>query len=188
MISRTFALALGALALATVAAAQSTAAASAAGPYDDILAALPATQRAAATVIKWKADFTYETLKQGTNRLVCYDQSGWPLQYAYSIECTSIANLPRVAQNYKFEAVGDRPKRNALVAEAEKNGTRVKPEYGSIWYHLYGPDKEHQLRHATVALPDATAASTGLAVSAAGGGAWLMDAGTSGAHLMLPGE
>ena len=26
-----------------------------------------------ATVIKWNSDFTYETLKKGTSRMVCYD-------------------------------------------------------------------------------------------------------------------
>ena len=35
---------------------------------DTPLLAAPANQRAAATVIKWKADFTYDTLRKGTNR------------------------------------------------------------------------------------------------------------------------
>ena len=40
-------------------------------------ALLPAPRqlKEGATVIKWKADFTYETLKKGTNRMVCYDRS-----------------------------------------------------------------------------------------------------------------
>ena len=42
------------------------------------LAAAPRQMREGATVIQWKADFTYETLKKGTNRLVCYDRSGEP--------------------------------------------------------------------------------------------------------------
>ena len=45
-------------------------------PYATIVAAAPANQRAEATVIKWKPDFTYDTLKKGTNRTVCYDLSG----------------------------------------------------------------------------------------------------------------
>ena len=36
----------------------------------------PAQQKDGATVIKWKSDFTYDTLRKGTNRLVCYDRSG----------------------------------------------------------------------------------------------------------------
>ena len=97
----------------------------------------------AATVIKWKPDFTYDTLKKGTNRLVCYDRSGFPEQQAFFVQCTSVANLDRVAQNLKFEAAGDKSKTQAMLDAAEKDGTRVKPEYGSVWYHLMGADREH---------------------------------------------
>ena len=63
-----------------------------------------------ATVIKWKPDFTYEVLKKGTSRMVCYDLTGWPGERPFSVECTSSeANLPRVAQNRKFAAMGGRP-------------------------------------------------------------------------------
>jgi hypothetical protein len=39
------------------------------------LSAAPARLAKDATVIKWKADFTYDTLKKGTNDLVCYDRT-----------------------------------------------------------------------------------------------------------------
>src|SRR5262245_48186602 len=73
---------------------------------DTPLLAIPANLREAATVIKWKKDFTYDTLKKGTNTLVCYDRSGFPGQQPYSVECTALGNLPRAAQNLKFEALG----------------------------------------------------------------------------------
>ena len=184
---RTIAIVLGTLALATSALAQAPAMPPA-GPYDNILAAAPANQRADATIIKWKPDFTYDTLKKGTNRMVCYDRSGFPGQAAYSIECTSLANLDRVAQNLKAEATGDKAKSEAMLTDMEKNGTRVKPEYGSVWFHLSGADKDHTRGHMTVALPGATTASTGLPDKPATGGAWIMNAGTSTAHLMVPGE
>src|ERR1700751_5324450 len=92
--------------------------------------AIPANARDAATVIKWKPDFTYDTLRKGTNRWVCYDRSGFPEQQPFSIECTSIANLDRVAQNMKAEALGDKAKTQAALDEMEKNGSRVKPEFG----------------------------------------------------------
>src|ERR1700688_354447 len=110
---------------------------------DKALLAAPANMRDGAAVIKWKADFTYDTLRKGTNRLVCYDRTGLPEQQPFSIECTSIANLDRVAQNLKFESGGDKVKTQALLDAAEKDGTRVKPEYGSVWYHMLGPDREH---------------------------------------------
>ena len=184
---RTIAIVLGALSVSAGALAQAPAAA----PTDPIAAAVaaaPANLREGATVIKWKPDFTYDTLRKGTNRLVCYDRSGFPEQQAFSIECTSIANLDRVSQNLKFEAVGDKAKTQAMLDAAEKDGTRVKPEYGSVWYHLMGPDRAHPRSHITVAVPGATTQSTGLPENNKQGGVWIMNAGTTTAHIMTPGE
>lgn len=158
---------------------------------DKALLAAPAQLRNQATVIKWKtADWTYDTLRKGTNRLVCYDRSGFPLHPAFSVECTMDANMNRAAQNYKFEAAGggDRAKTQALLDAAEKDGTRVKPEFGSVWYHLEGPDQASARTHFTIAVPGATQATLGLPETGRGGGVWIMNAGTSTAHLMTPGE
>src|SRR5580698_4212843 len=105
---------------------------------DKALLAAPGQLKAGATVIKWKADYTYDTLKKGTNKLVCYDKSGMPAAQPFMVECTSLENLPRVAQNMKFEATADKGK--AEFEAAEKDGTRVKPEFGSVWYHVMGAD------------------------------------------------
>jgi hypothetical protein len=154
------------------------------------LLAAPANLRDAATVIKWKPDFTYETLKKGTSRLVCYDRSGLPSQQPFSIECTSVANLDRVAQNLKLEAAGagDKIKTQALFDAAEKDGSRLKPEYGSVWYHMQGADREHARVHMTIAVPGATTQSIGLPDNNKQGTVWIMNAGTTTAHLMTPGE
>ena len=153
-----------------------------------VMAAPAGALRDQATVIKWKADFTYTTLRKGTNRAVCYDRSGQPEQQAVMSECTSLGNLDRAAQNMKFESGGDRMKTQALLDAAEKDGTRVKPEFGSVWYHLMGADKDHLRTHMTIAVPGATAASMGLPDNNRAGGVWIMNAGTTTAHLMTPGE
>ena len=176
-------LVLGVMAVSTSALAQAPADA-----LDKALTAAPANLREGATVIKWKPDYTYETLRKGTNRLACYDRSGFPLQQPFSIECTSIANLDRVAQNMKAEALGDKAKSEAMLDAAEKNGTRVKPEFGSVWYHVSGADKDHTRQHVTIAVPGATPQSLGLPDNAKQGGVWIMNAGTTTAHLMTPGE
>jgi hypothetical protein len=154
------------------------------------LLAAPAALRETATVIKWKGDNTYDTLKKGTSRLVCYDQSGAPAQQPFSVECTSVGNLERKAQNRKFEAMADRAARTAALAAAEKDGTRIKPEFGSVWYAVEGPDQAQAHAHMTLAVPGATKQSLGLPDNPkeANGGIWIMNAGTSTAHLMVPGE
>jgi hypothetical protein len=152
------------------------------------LAAAPRQMKEGATVIKWKADNTYDTLKKGTNRLVCYDRSGEPGQQPFAVQCTSLANLDRVAQNRKFEAMTDKTARQAALDAAEKDGTRVKPEYGSVWLTMNGPDQARARIHTTIAVPGATAQSTGLPDNNRQGGAWIMNAGTSTAHIMTPGS
>ncbi|HEY2904437.1 MAG TPA: hypothetical protein VGJ29_00955 [Vicinamibacterales bacterium] len=155
---------------------------------DRALAAAPRQMKEGATVIKWKADNTYDTLRKGTNRLVCYDRSGEPGRAAFAVQCTSIANLERVAQNRKFEAMADAAERKAALEKAEKDGTRVKPEFGSVWLDMNGPDQEHAHIHTTVAVPGATSQSLGLPDNPRQGGTWIMDAGTTTAHLMIPGS
>ena len=79
-------------------------------------------------------------------------------------------------------------KKQEMLDAAEKDGTRVKPEYGSVWYHMLGNDREHARPHMTIAVPGATTQSTGLPENNKQGGVWIMNAGTSTAHIMTPGE
>ena len=130
--TRQLLIAFGAVAIATSAFAQAN------PEVDKALLAAPPQAKEAATVIKWKADGTYDTLKAGTNNIVCYDQSGQPTEQPFSVQCTSKANLDRVKQNKKFEMEPDREKRAAAIAAAEKDGSRVKPEYGSVFWNFAG--------------------------------------------------
>jgi len=156
---------------------------------DKALLAAPAQLRGQATVIKWNtSDWTYTTLRKGTNNVVCFDKSGLPGQQAFSIECTSMGNLDRAKQNMKFESEPDRAKRQAAIDAAEKGGTRAKPEFGSVWYHLMGADQASARTHFTIAMPGATAQTANIPDKPRQNGIWLMDAGTSGAHVMTPGE
>ena len=155
---------------------------------DKALMAAPANMKKDATVIKWKSDFTYDTLRKGTNKMVCYELSGLTIHQPFMSECTSIANVDRQAQNLKIESIKDAKARAAAFEEAEKNGTRVKPEFGSVWYHVMGADAEHIRTHMTIAVPMATTKTLGLPETGAQGGVWIMNAGTTTAHLMTPGE
>jgi len=170
------------LALSAAAFAQSQA------EIDKALLPAPRQLKADATVIKWKPDFTYETLKKGTNKLVCYDRSGQPGQQPFAVECTSLANLDRVAQNLKIEATTDKKDLRAAFEKLEKDGKWIKPEFGSLWIHMSGADQATARMHTTIAVPGATTQTLGFPDNGRGGGVWIMDAGSSEAHLMTPGS
>ena len=175
---------LGLLAVSSSAYAQATA-----EIIERALAAAPGRAREGTAVIKWNPDHTYETLKEGTNRLVCYDRSGEARRRPFAVQCTSVANLDRVAQNRRFRAETENAEAlQAMLDEAEANGTRVKPEFGSLWISMNGPDQAGAGIHTTIAVPDATTESLGLPDNPRQGGAWIMNAGTSTAHVMTPGR
>ncbi len=155
---------------------------------EQALAAAPRRAREGATVVKWAADYTYTTIKEGTSELVCYNRADERDRQPFAVQCTSKMNLDRVAQNRRFHAEStDAAGERALVAAAAANGTRVKAEYGSPFISLNGADQASAGRHMTIAMPGATAASTGFPDSRDQGGAFIMAAGTSEAHLMTPG-
>jgi len=189
---RMLAVLLGVAAASVIALAQAPAQSSAPmdPALDKALAPAPRNLKDGATVIKWHPlpDMGYDTVRKGTNRLVCFDRSGDPGKQPFSVQCTSIANLDRVAENRKFEAMTDKAARDAAMEAAEKNGTRVKPEFGSVWLTMQGADREHARIHTTVAVPGATTKTIGLPEDNKQGGIWIMNAGTSTAHLMTPGS
>src|SRR6188472_4230496 len=175
---------LGALALTAGVFAQTPA-----GNFDVALSAAPANMKDGAMVIKWKADGSYDTLRPGTNTLVCYDQSGEPSEQPYSAQCTSKTNIERVKQNKIYEAkIADRTAREAALTELEKRGQRVKPEFGSVFYTRSSKDATTTRTHITIAVPGATTATLGLPDNNKMGGAYIMGAGTLGAHIMTPGS
>lgn len=181
---RVILLALGLTALTSAAYAQSNA-----ELIEEALAAAPGRAREGAAVIKWNADHTYETLKEGTNTWVCYHRSDESRRPPFAVQCTSTGNLERVAQNRKFRAdSADADAEGAMLAAAEEDGSRVQPEYGSLFISMNGQDVASAGTHTTIAVPGATPDSLGLPANPGQGGAWLMNAGTSTAHIMVPGR
>ncbi len=158
------------------------------------------------------ADFTYEVLRRGPGRMICYDLTGFPGERPWSVECTSSdANLPRIMQNRAFAEMGakatpllgeDDPRRAGLpilsssgtggirdlVVAAGKDGTRELSEVGSIWYNLRGNDQHSAIWHTFIGMPNLTAEQVGLPNVRDEGGAWLMFEGTPEAHIMIGGR
>jgi hypothetical protein len=156
---------------------------------DRALQGAPAMARMGASVVKWGADGKEVVIKQGTNDMVCWDQSVWPGQRPFSVHCTSKGSMARVDQNREFfYKAGNAADAEKLVQEAEKGGKRVPPEFGAGHYGLAGMDQATARPHVTIAVPFATPESMKLPAKPSASGAWLMDAGTSGAHIMIPGH
>ena len=159
------------------------------------------------------ADFTFEVLRPGPGRMVCYDLTGWPGERPWSVECVSSdANMARIAQNRAFAEMGvkaqpllqtasggrpaGRPVLSSsgtggirdLVVAAGKDGTRELPEVGSIWYNLRGDSQDTAIWHTFIGMPNLTAEQVGLPNNRDAGGAWLMFEGTPEAHIMIGGR
>jgi hypothetical protein len=67
--------------------------------------------------------------------MVCYDRSGQTGQQPFAVECTSIANLERVAQSLKMETIADKKEMQAAF-EAQRRPAcgqaRISDPYGFI--------------------------------------------------------
>ena len=151
--------------------------------------AAPASLHAAATILELRPDGSTAVLRKGSNDLICWDNEGRPGQMApFDIQCTAKANRPRLEQNHAFESAG------GTVAEilarferAEADGTRALSVWGSIYYHVYGDSAQDYRNHTVVAVPYATR-DLGFPIARGPAMLWLMEAGTSGAHLMVSGR
>ena len=153
------------------------------------LAAPPAMQ-ADAMVIRMKTDGSHEVLRDGSNGLMCWDRSDEPTR-SFSVQCTSVENLDRVKQNRVWNMSGKTAEEiRAMRDAAEADGSREVSKFGSVYYTLNGEDADSANIHLTLAVPFATAESLGLPDqgSYTRTGSWIMETGTTSAHLMLPGR
>ena len=141
-------------------------------------------------VIRLAADGSHGVLRDGTNGLVCWDRSDEPGR-SFSVQCTSQENLARVRQNRAFNMSGKTADEiRAMRDAAEADGSREVSVFGSVYYTLNGEDAASATMHLTIAVPFATSDSLGLPSegSYTRAGTWIMEAGTSAAHIMLPGR
>ena len=160
---------------------------------DEIAAALmaaPPALQANAMVIRLDDAGDYEVLREGDNDLVCWNRSDQP-NMSFSVQCTSAGNLARIKQNRAWAMSGQSAEEiRALQDAAEADGTREVSVFGSMYYTMAGADADSANLHMTIAVPFATGESLGLPEegSYTRAGTWLMQAGTSSAHIMLPGR
>jgi hypothetical protein len=150
---------------------------------------LPEDLRAEATVYRYDPETgAREVLRQGTNQVECNprNEDGFTL-------CFPVAMAARrdLSARLMAEGASDDERETALAA-AEAAGEIEPTPFGSIIYRLYDGDDRIRLLW-VVMLPGATSEELGMATasqrdaSLAGQGLpWMMQEGTSQAHLMIP--
>ena len=174
----------GVLSVSVSAAAQSTA-----EMIERALVPAPTGPVMLSRVIKWNTDYTYETLREGHEPDGLLRPVRCSRPHAFGAQCTVLGNLERVAQNRRIEILGlGGAERSYLLAVEEENGTRAEVVYGSVWIAADGEDPASARIHTTIAVPNATEATSGFSEDPGSGGVWIMGAGTDGAHLMIPGR
>ena len=153
------------------------------------LLAAPASLSAEATILEFRPDGSTAVLRGGSNDLICWDNEGRPGQMApLDVQCTTEANRARLEQNHAFESAGGTVAETlARFERAEADGIRALSEWGSIYYHVYGDSTQDYQNHTVVAVPYATR-DLGFPIARGTATLWLMEAGTSGAHLMVSGR
>lgn len=150
--------------------------------------AAPGNAGAEATVIHLEDDGSSTVVREGSNGFMCWDSSDHDYNN-WDSQCTSIENRARVEQNHQFfMAGGSEEEIDARFQEAEENGTRAISEYGSFYFHAVGTSPDNLRMHSNIVVPGATSETLGgIPTSRRPAALWLMQEGTSSAHLMLPG-
>lgn len=150
---------------------------------------LPEDLRAGATVYRYDpATGERIVLRQGNNHVECRpkDEEGFT-------RCTPTANASRSDLSSKLRAQGlSDDEVNAALADAEAKG-QINPRiFGSLSYRLFDTPDRIQLLW-IVSVPNATAEQLGMPTGSqrdnslqGKGTPWMMNAGTPGAHLMIP--
>jgi hypothetical protein len=183
------------LAALAAAAAQVAAARAAAPPAAEQIAAAsqaaPADRRDGAAVLGYGATGELETLRPGTNDLIClYDD---PSDDRWSVACYHRDLEPFMARGRELTAQGVAgPARNETRFKEIADGKLPLPKEPRTLYVLHGSGfdaasgqvKDPYLRW-VIYVPFATPETTGLSTKMTESAPWLMDPGTAGAHIMI---
>ncbi len=155
----------------------------------EALKPLPDDLKAGATVVAYDAATgAREVLRQGTNQIECQPKAADGF-----VRCYNKMLAPRRDLEAKLRAQKKSDEEiAAAVAEAQKNGTVARPQFGTMSYRYSDDPKRIKLLW-TMSVPGATPETIGVstvsqrdAALKGSGQPWLMLAGTPGAHIMIP--
>jgi hypothetical protein len=151
----------------------------------EALMPLPEDLRSGAAVIGYNAESEEIMLRRGSTDFTCTADSP---AAGFFVAC-----FPNIVGEYRSRSaellatgIPENEYRDIVSAEIDA-GTLLVPDR-SVIYYLSGPNLENALPLLAIYLPGATADSTGLSTMPNPFRPWLMFAGTSAAHIMIPGK
>jgi len=133
-------------------------------------------------------------LRAGTNHLICLADN--PRDRRFQVTCYQESLEPFMARGRELRAQGKRGRERQRIRSAEIDAGLIEMPSRASAISLYGigeidsrtgwPDSVTTLQ--VLYLPYATAEETGFSDRPSRSSAYLMDAGTARAHLMIPGD
>ena len=149
------------------------------------VSALPASLQAGATVVLEPEPGKRTVLREGTNAMICMADTPAP---GFAVSCHHKDDDAYALRFWKLLASGKSEEEIRDIISAEVKEGKFKVQAGRVTYSLTGPFQKSAISLMSVAVPNATAESTGLSTELNHFRPWLMWAGTPLAHVMLPGH
>ena len=147
---------------------------------------LPDSLRPGATVVLDRQPGKREVLRKGTNEMVC--RANPPGSPFFFVRCYHKDLEPLMTRLDELTAGGTSEHQLHETIGAEVKSGKLKVPSGAAQYALAGGDVQGALPIMVVYMPGATSESTGLSSEPNSYRPWLMFAGTSIAHIMIPGK
>jgi hypothetical protein len=156
---------------------------------------LPKDLRAGATVMGYRTREKLETLREGTNGMICL--ALFAVRDDFHVACYHKGMEPFMARGRELRAQGVKGDQVDSVRFAEVKSGKLKMPRQAALYSLTGKKDSWDPATGTVTgaselgvvyMPFATAENTGLSVVPVRSGAWMMFPGTPKAHVMLTGS
>ncbi len=177
---------------ATAAAAQTASLPTAEQQVAAAVQPLPESLRAGATVLGYRTAGRLETLRQGTNGMICLADD--PADDRFHVACYAASMDPFMARGRALRAEGVSATQIDSVRFREvREGKLRVPNVAALW-SLSGPATSWDPATGVVSgarplyviyIPFATEASTGIPATPSQGTPWLMHPGTPKAHVMF---
>ncbi len=151
----------------------------------EALMPLPEDLRAGATVIGYQAEGEEIVIRRGSTDFTCTADSP---AAGFFVSC-----FPNIIADYRARvsellAAGTSEDELRDIVDAEIKSGKLHLPDRAVSYAIRGAELQNALPLMVIYLPGATAESTGLSTVPNHYRPWLMFAGTSAAHVMIPGK